>query len=400
MFVAFHVTNPPRGFCRIVKQLTVPALPAIVMLVTVVGGVPAAAQETEARLAPQQQRAVRAVRESSREQINENVLFLMSGRPDASYEAIADDIAAVVDDGPRMRVLPVLGNAALQNVADVLFLRGVDLALTVVQVMNELKLTKRYGPNLDRQLVYITALSNDEMHIVARPGIYSIEDLRNKKVNFHTVGSASALLGPRVLEELQIEVQPLNMPQRDALRRMRAGEIDATVCICAKPVALFADLPADSGFRLIGVPHAPALQDDYLPATIDAEDYPNLLPAGAEAETVATTTALISYNWPRGSARYNRIARFVDVMFSNFSEFHQPPRHPMWRSVNLAAVIPGWQRFPAAKDWLDSHQAASQRPALARALGDQTTGRSVGATAADGDKIFHEFMDHMRKARD
>jgi len=389
------------GFCGIVRKLTVPALPAMVMLITVVRAAPAAAQETEVRLTTQQQSAAQAARESSREQINENVLFLMSGRPGASYEAIADDIAAVVDDGPRMRVLPVLGNAAVQNVGDVLFLRGVDLALTVVQVMNELKLTKRYGPNLDRQLVYITALSNDEMHIVARPGIDSIEDLRNRKVNFHTVGSASALLGPRVLEELRIEVQPFNMPQRDALRRMRAGEIDATVCICAKPVALFADLPADSGFRLIGVPHAPALQDDYLPAMIDAEDYPNLLAAGAEAETVATTTALISYNWPRGSARYNRIARFVDAMFSKFSEFHRPPRHPMWRSVNLAAVIPGWQRFAAAKDWLDRNEspAASLRPALARALGDQTTGPSVGATAADSDKMFHEFMDHMRKAR-
>jgi uncharacterized protein len=387
---------------RKIAKLRKIALRTIILLTAVAGAASAAAQETEARpTPPRQERAAQAARESSREQINENVLFLMSGRPGASYETIADDIAAVVDDGPRMRVLPVLGNAAAQNVSDVLFLRGVDLALTVIQVMNELKQTKRYGPSLDRQLAYITTLSNDEMHIVARPGINTIEDLQNKKVNFHAVGSASALLGPRVIKELQIDVQPFNLPQRDALQRMRAGEIDATVCICAKPVTIFADLPADSGFRLIAVPYASALRNDYLPATIGTEDYPNLLPSGAEADTIATTTALISLNWPRGSARYNRIARFVDVMFSKFSEFHQPPRHPMWRSVNLAAVIPGWHRFPAAQEWLDRHESAtaSLRPGLARILGDQATGRVGGPTAADNDKMFREFMDHMRKAR-
>jgi len=243
-------------------------------------------------------------------------------------------------------------------------------------------------------------LSNDEMHVLARPGINSIEDLEYKKVNFHTVGSASALLGPRVFKELQIDVQPFNLPQREALRQMRAGEIDATVCICAKPVTIFADLPIDSNFRLIEVPYASALQDDYLPATIGNEDYPNLLPTGAKASTVATTTALISFNWPRGSPRYNRTARFVDAMFSKFSEFHRPSRHPMWKSVNLAAVIPGWQRFAAAQDWLDRNQpTASLRSGLAKVLGDQAPGRENGPAAADSDEIFREFEDHMRKAR-
>jgi TRAP-type uncharacterized transport system substrate-binding protein len=364
-----------------------------------------AAQESEARLSPQQQqqqqRAAQAARENYREQVNENVLFLMAGQPGASYETIAHDIATVVDDGLRMRVLPVLGNAAVQNISDVMFLRGVDLALTDVQVLNRLKQTKQYGPNLDRQLVYIAALSNDEIHLLVRPGINSIEDLQGKHVNFHNAGSATALLGPQVFKELQIEVQPLNMPQADALQKLRSGEIDATMCICAKPVTIFADLRNEGGFKLIEVPFAPALQDAYLPAMISAEDYPNLLPKGGKAETIASTTALISFNWPRGSNRYNRTAKFIEAMFSRFSDFQRPPRHPMWKAVNLAAVIPGWQRFPAAQDWLDRNEppTGSLRPGLAKVLGDQAAGRPGAPTAVDNDQLFREFMDHLRKAR-
>jgi hypothetical protein len=32
-------------------------------------------------------------------------------------------------------------------------------------------------------------------------------------------------------------------------------------------------------------------------------------------------------------------------MHSSPYEFHKPPRSPLWKSVNLAASIPGWTRF-------------------------------------------------------
>ena len=109
----------------------------------------------------------------------------------------------------------------------------------------------------------------------------------------------------------------------------------------------------------------------------------------------------MSFNWPRGSTRYNRTARFVEAMFGKFSDFQRPPRHPMWKSVNLAAAIPGWQRFPAAQEWLERNEqtTASARPGLAKLMGDQAAGRTAAPGAVDNDRLFREFMDHMRKAR-
>src|SRR6266568_1502701 len=232
------------------------------------------------------------------------------------------------------------------------------------------------------------------MHVVARPGINSIEDLNGKKVNFHTPGSSTALTGPRIFKELHVDVQPVNVPQGDALQRMRAGEIDATVCVCAKPVTIYADLRQDAGFKLLDIPFAAPFQDDLLPVSIGPEDYPSLVAKGMKVESVATTTVLVTFNWARGSTRYNRTAKFVDALFSKFSELQKPPRHPMWKSVNIAATVPGMQRFPAAQEWLDRSegQAVALRGGLGKILSEDAASKTRAPSPADADKLFREFM--------
>jgi hypothetical protein len=49
------------------------------------------------------------------------------------------------------------------------------------------------------------------------------------------------------------------------------------------------------------------------------------------------------------------VQRFVEAFFPKIAFFQQPPRHPKWHDVNLAATLPGWTRFEAAQAWLDSH---------------------------------------------
>ena len=82
------------------------------------------------------QRTYQNAREVYREKLNENVLFLMGGQLGAAYIAIAHDISIVTNDGTNLRVLPVVGGAGAQNVHDVVFLRGIDLALTNVQTLD------------------------------------------------------------------------------------------------------------------------------------------------------------------------------------------------------------------------------------------------------------------------
>lgn len=361
-----------------------------------------AAQDAQAQ---QPARAAHQAREAYREKVNENVLFLMGGQLGAAYIQITHDISVVVDDALNLRVLPVVGGAAVQNVHDVIFLRGIDLGLTNVLTLNSLRRSGELGPNLDRQVAYITTLFPEEMQLVARGSIQSIEDLRGKRVGMNNKGSATAQFAPLVFKALGIDVQPFFMSQPDALARMRNDELDATVCICPKPVPAFNTVRAEWGFRLLEVPHAPALQQDYLPASISHEDYPQIVPQREKIETIAGSTVLITFNWPRNSIRYNRTAKFVDAFFSKFADLQKPPRHPLWKSVNYAANLQGWNRFPAAQEWLDRQQAAQATAVEAGFADFMRRRRAEGAQVGDlsdpeeKERLFREFLEWSQKTK-
>jgi TRAP transporter TAXI family solute receptor len=292
-------------------------------------------------------------REQLRKRVNENVLFLMGGQPGATFSQLAHDISVVVDNPNNLRVLPVEGGAAVQNVEDVLFLRNIDLALTTQEAMNHLKATRELGPNLEQQVTYIATLFPNPLQILARSGAKSITDLNGKKVNFNNKGSATAQFVPQIFKTLGVNVQQeLFMTQGDALEKLRSGEIDATICSCPVPVPAFVNVKTEWGLRFVTVPFDKPLQATYLPASMRNEDYPALIGKEGEVDTIAAVTVLISFNWEKGTERYQRTAKFVDAFFSKFNEFHKPPRHPLWKTVNLAATIPGWTRFGAADEWL------------------------------------------------
>ncbi len=44
----------------------------------------------------------------------------------------------------------------------------------------------------------------------------------------------------------------------------------------------------------------------------------------------------------------------VAAFFGNIEAFGSPARHAKWREVSLTAEVPGWTRFKAAQDWLES----------------------------------------------
>jgi TRAP transporter TAXI family solute receptor len=351
-------------------------------------------------LAQTEKRGPLTPREKYREQVNENVLYLMGGQLGAAYVVIAHDISVVVNDGDNLRVLPVIGGAAVQNLRDVVFLRGIDLGVTNLLTLNQMKASGELGANLDKQVAYITPLFPEALQILVRPGITKMEDLKGKKVSFNSKGSGTAQFAPIVFKTLGVEVEELFMPQGDAIEKMRNGEIEATVCTCPVPIPTFPNVKQEWGFKLLPVPYTQALEENYYPARIGSEEYPNLIPKDTSIETIATSSVLISFNWQPGSIRYNRIARFVDAMFSKFENFRKPPRHPLWHSVNLAGTVRGWQRFPAAQEWLDKvnqGNTAALRTNFNRFLNEkQANDRD---SAASQEKLFQNFLEWTRNRR-
>jgi len=280
---------------------------------------------------------------------NAGTVGVISGGVDGTYIRIATDLAAVLDDGDYLRVLPVVGKGSRQNISDLLYLRGIDIAIVQSDVLAAVTRERLY-PGVGQLVQYITKLYDEEVHVLARRDIERVEDLASQPVNVDLGGSGTAMTASLIFDSLGVPVKPVHSPQDLALERLRRGEIAALVYVAGKPARLFSGLRAEDGLHLLSLPLAPALLQTYLPTSIRHADYPNLVPEESPVQTVAVGAVLAVYAWKPGTERYAKVVRFLERFNQKFPQLLQPPRHPKWREVNLTAQVPGWTRFtPAAE---------------------------------------------------
>jgi len=289
-----------------------------------------------------------------KQKINEWTLGLAGGLLEGAPIRLATEMARVVNDGENLHVLPIVTRGPTENLNDLLYLRGVDMAIISSDSLEEYK---QQLPDIQKRITYILNLFPQELHIFVRPGIGSLTDLKGKKVNFNTRGTAAAFTGPMVFSRLGIEIQETFIPHPLALEQMRRGEMDAVVFITSKPIDAFLKGRWDGGFKFLPVEYGPKFEDYYLPSSLDSKDYPNLIGAGQEVETIAAPTILTAYNWPTTSDRYRRVARFTEYLFGRIDRLHAQGFDSKWKDVNLNAKVPGLERFPAAQEWLNANTA-------------------------------------------
>ena len=296
---------------------------------------------------------------AAKERINAWTVGLAGGFIEGAPLRLAAEIARVVNEGDKLHVIPIVTQGATENVNSLLYLRGVDAAIINTDAVVEYK---AQIPFIERRLVYILSLFPSELHIFVRPEIRSLEDLRDKKVNFNTQGTAAAYSGPLIFSRLGLNVEKMFIPHQVALEQMKRGEVSAVVFVTSKPVDAFLKGRWDPGFKFLPVEYDTKFEDYYLPSSIEAADYPNLIPKGQRIATIAVPTILAGYNWPQQSDRYGRVARLVDHLFSRLDRLQSPSSDPKWKEVNLRVAVPGLERFRPAQEWLDRPQAVTAVP--------------------------------------
>ena len=163
---------------------------------------------------------------------------LAGGLIDGTYMRFADELAKVLDDGDNLRILPMVSYGAATNLDDLLYLRGIDLAVTQSDVFEYFR-TERKTPKLQNRVHYILRLPIAEVHILAKTDIRSLEDLRGRKVNFGPAGSGSSLTGTIVFQRLGVQVDQVLIDQQSALQKLQSGEVAALVRVVGKPVDFF-----------------------------------------------------------------------------------------------------------------------------------------------------------------
>jgi TRAP-type uncharacterized transport system substrate-binding protein len=276
--------------------------------------------------------------------LNQSTIGLAAGLTEGAPLRLAAELGRTLDDGDQLRILPIVTRGIFENFGDLLQLRGVDAAIVYGDTLEYFQKVEKV-PRVSEKIRFIASLFPSEMQILVRPEIKSIADLAGKNVNFNSKGTAAAFTGPMVFDKLGIKINAKFDPHPNAMKEMKTSDAySAVVFVTTKPVVpLAADWPA--GFKLLEVPYTKELEDSYIPATLDPADYPKLIPQGSKIQTIAVPVVLAVYNWSPASDRYARLVRFVDALFEKLPALQKEPNHPAWKNVNLAASVPGWQRF-------------------------------------------------------
>ena len=348
----------------------------ILMLLALQGvGLPAG----EVRAQPNSGQRAAAAAPADANSANRWTLGLLTSGIDGTSLQMAADLARTLNEGQSLRIIPMIGESSIQNVMDLFYLRGADLAVVQSDVLAQLKRTKRL-PGIEERIQYITKLHSEEFHVLARMKYLCLADLTGRKVNFGPEGSGTALTAEAVFGAHQVRVQPQYLDQATAMEKLKSGEIDATVLVSGKPSSAFDKIRHTDWVHFLDVEFGEPLQKDYLPAIMTHDDYPDLIAPNETVGTIAVSAVLAVVNAKSGTEQQRKVSRFVESLFANLEKLRQPPRHVKWQEVNPALPLIGWVRFPAAQTWLDNNPppapavvgAAAQPAPAAQAAGQDT----------------------------
>ncbi len=144
----------------------------------------------------------------------------------------------------------------------------------------------------------VANLFPESMHLVARrgSGIYSVQDLRGKRISLDREGSGTRVDGLLVLKAYGIEIQDLKaeaLSLGEAADLLRAGDLDAFFMIAGTPANAIVNLADDALITLVPLdgPNADKLRQEY---PFFAKDR---IPAGTYFNTAATDTLSVGAQW-------------------------------------------------------------------------------------------------------
>jgi len=328
---------------------------------------------------------------------NRGLVYIATSSVLGTDVRIAEDLANVLDDGATRRIVAMVGKGSLQNLMDLKVLRGIDVAIVQTDVLDYAK-AQRTPPGID-SVPYIAKLYNEEFHLLARANVKSITDLMGKKVNFGLQGDGTNFTGPRLFDQLKINVTATNFDQATALDKLRSGEISALAYVAGKPAPLFLNVRKQDDLHFVAVPLQSEMASTYIPAKLTSDDYPSLVGADASVDTIAVGAVMLAANLVPGSERSRNVASFVDAFFTQFPKVLEPGHHPKWNEVNLSAELPGWRRHSAADSWIKRNGGTpvaineeQMREIFSRFLDERAKGSGGQALSSEQkEQLFDQF---------
>src|SRR5271170_8340942 len=155
--------------------------------------------------------------------LNANTVTLISGTIGGTYVQFGADLASVLDDGNKLRVLPIVGRGSVQSVADILFLQGVDLGIVRSDTLDYLE-KKGFAKDIKKQFTYVTKLYNEEMQIIAPKSVHNLRELDGKTISVDLPNGGTFVTALTVFDRLGMKPNVVYIEQRIALEKLKRSE--------------------------------------------------------------------------------------------------------------------------------------------------------------------------------
>lgn len=326
--------------------------------------------------------------------VNAWTVGVVGGMIEGAPIRFATDIQIALDDGDNLRVLPIVSRGAKQNVIDLLYLKGVDAGVVYVDIFDEFKREGKIK-NIDKRINYISHLFLSGVHVLVRPEIKELKDLEGKKFGFQGYGTGVSVTSAILFKRLGITVDPIYITNSQALEKMKTGEMDGLIYLVSKAHPSLTSIDPKHGFHLLSIPYE-KFTDYYVPVTFDNTDYPNLVKPDEKVDAIGVPAVLAVYNWPKNSDRFRKVERFIKYYFDRFEQFKKPPFQKEWKEINLAATIPGWNRYWLAEQLVQDMQRKQQAQGAA---GVTTTANTSSSSLSDPAtrRQYDEFLEWKRQ---
>lgn len=275
-------------------------------------------------------------------------LGLITGNEGGAYYQLGQDLKRLLKaNGVNLTVHP--SNGAVDNIYAVSQRPGVQLAIVQSDVLTFVA-AQQANPTIARiaqGIRLIFPLYDEEVHVVARRELTTLEALAGKRVAIGREGSGTYLTA-RLLFKLA-NVTPAEMVPIDggeALAQLKAGQLDALVAVIAHPIGRFrTEVKAEDGFALTPIT-TPAILERYAATEIPAGTYAW---QATPVSTVAVKAVLVAYDAQRRECEsIGRLAQHVTVGIEWLSRHG----HPLWRRVDLEQRIKGWEQYDCVRKYV------------------------------------------------
>src|ERR1700721_4238788 len=162
----------------------------------------------------------------TKQALNQNTVTLITGTIGGTYVQFGADLASVLDDGNKLRVLPIVGRGSVQSVADILFLQGVDIGIVRADTLDYLE-RKGFAKDIKKQFTYVTKLYNEEMHVIASKSIHNLKELDGKTISVDLPNGGTFITALTVFERLGPNPTVVYIERQIAMEKLKRGETRA-----------------------------------------------------------------------------------------------------------------------------------------------------------------------------